>query len=201
MVSQRFSSFVIGTKKKWLESIATHQPLLFSCVISFNSTDGNGRSILVPTWGVQVLLCAGYVWMQCLTIAYNYRIQGTVRSECSILLICRIFVSALLLLLDCHFEIGCEDIQFSLPAMAFCHYFSDVSVLNVHLIMDIDVKFVYCKFEIILHWTIIFYFNNLQIGCFGHLLAVASRKGLQEKPFHFRFTLAKICQDRMARRQ
>ena len=54
-----------------------------------------------------------YVWMQCLTIAYNYRIQGTVRPECSILLICRIFVSALLLLLDCHFEIGCEDILFS----------------------------------------------------------------------------------------
>ena len=91
--------------------------------------------------------------------------------------------------------------NFHEPTMAFCHYFSDVSVLNVHLIMDIDVKFVYCKFEIILHWTIIFYFNNLQIGCFGHLLAVASRKGLQEKPFHFRFTLAKICQDRMARRQ
>ena len=113
MVSQRFSSFVIGTKKKWLESIATPQPLLFSCVISFNSTDETGRSILVPTWGVQVLLCAGYVWMQCLTIAYNYRIQGTNCPECSILLICRIFVSALLLLLDCHFEIGCEDIQFS----------------------------------------------------------------------------------------
>ena len=113
MVSQRFSSFVIGTKKKWLESIATLQPLLFSCVISFNSTDGTGRSIFVPTWGVQDLLCAGYVWMQCLTIAYSYRIQGTVRPECSILLICRIFVSALLLLLDCHFEIGCEDIQFS----------------------------------------------------------------------------------------
>ena len=124
MVSQRFSSFVIGTKKKWLESIATLQPLLFSCVISFNSTDGTGRSILVPTWGVQDLLCAGYVWMQCLTIAYSYRIQGTVRPDCPILLICRIFVSALQLLLDCHFLKSAAKIcNFHEPAMTFCHYF------------------------------------------------------------------------------
>ena len=113
MASQRYSSFVIGTKRSGWKALRTSQPPLSLVCFQLNTIGGTGRSVLVLTWVVQVFLCASCLLAQCLTGAYRYRTQGTVSPECSILLICRIFVSALLLLLDCHFEIGCEDIQFS----------------------------------------------------------------------------------------